>query len=166
VITEQVTVDAEAFNKAAAALNDAGFEEIAAFHVKHCLRQSANVVRDNVKKRAARHNRGRNRLVKGIHTTWKGAGFQFQLRVMASGPVAHLIIGGTRPHEIRALRKPLIVPPAARGFAESVHVHGIRPDPIVRDGTRDSLPAIQALVDAAGKAMLDELAGTIEESRR
>lgn len=164
MITEQVTVDATAFNHAASLLTAAGFEGVAEKHVKHCLRQSANVVRKNVRARAHRHNRGRDRLAKGVHTTWKGAGMAFQLRVMASGPVAHLIIQGTRRHRIPLAGdavKPLKVPRAPRGFAEYVEVGGIRPDPIVHKGTQDSIPAIQELVTAAGAAMMKELAAAI-----
>lgn len=166
MITENVEVDATAFDKAAKQLTAAGFEGVAEKHVKHALRQSANVVRKNVRARAARHNRGRNRFAKGVHTTWKGAGMAFQLRVMASGPVAHLLIQGTKWHRIDAHKdKPMRVPTAARGFAEWVEVKGIRADPVVHLGTLDSVPAIQALVTAAGEAMLADLAAKIGASK-
>jgi cytosine/adenosine deaminase-related metal-dependent hydrolase len=55
--TRLVTVDAKAFDHAAAALSEAGFEEVAVPIVKNALRRSANVVRTNVKKRARRHHR-------------------------------------------------------------------------------------------------------------
>lgn len=156
--TATVSIDATAFNKAAAALSEAGFEEVAGPIVKHALRQSANVVRDSIKSAARRHRRT-GRLERGVHTTWKGAGLAFQLRVSSTGSVAHLIAGGVRPHGIRAgdVHHPM---PVGRmtGFAEAVRNPGFRGDPYFHRGVQASLPAITAIVEAAGAAMVKELA--------
>lgn len=155
--SQLVTVDAADFNRAAAALEGAGFDELAGKIVKHALRRSANVVRDNVRTRAARHGQ---RLAKGVHTTWRGAGFAFQLRVSATGPVAHLIAGGVKPHRIAPGRVMKIG--GVIGFARAVQHPGFRADPFVHRGIVDSLPAIQAIVDQAGSEMAAALAARLK----
>lgn len=156
--TQLVSIDATAFDKAAAALSTAGFEDVATPIVRNALTRSANVVRDKVKTAARRHRRT-GRLERGVHTTWKGAGLAFQLRVSSTGPVAHLIAGGVRPHGIRAfdVHHPLPVG-GPTGFAEHVEHRGFRGDPYFARGVAAAIEPIGTIVQAAGKAMTDELA--------
>lgn len=158
---EAVAIDATDFNAAAQALDDKGLDELAEKTVKHALRQSANVVRDKVRTRARRHSAT---LARNVHTTWKGAGMAFQLRVKAEGRLAHLIAGGARPHLIDPHR-PMPVG-GATGFAEVVRHPGFRGDPFVHLGIRDAVPAIQAIVDAAGQQMAADLAAAMKRGQR
>lgn len=158
---QQVSIDGTAFATAAAKLDAAGFEDVAQKVVKHALRQAANVVRGNVKTEASRHRR-RGRLEAGVHTTWKGAGLAFALRISVTGPEAHLIVGGVGPHRIKALGSHPLPVGGVTGFAESVQHPGFRGDPFVQRGIKRSLPAIQILVDAAGAQMVAELARRME----
>jgi hypothetical protein len=157
--TQLVQIDASDFDHAAAALAQANFEDLAAETVKHTLRLAANVVRGNVRSRARRHHRT-GELEAGVHTSWRGAGLGFMLRVRTDAPISNLIVGGVRPHVIRSTR-PMPVG-GLRGFAEAVHHPGFRADPFFHEGIVDSLPAIQQLVDAAAKSMADQLATAME----
>jgi hypothetical protein len=159
VTTEAITIDATDFDKAAAALSAAGFEEVAEKHIKHALRVSANVVRNNVRSEASRHRRT-GKLERDVHTTWKGAGMASQLRVSATGPVAHLIVGGVRPHRIEP-GHPMHVG-GLIGWRNVVEARGFRGDPFVHKGITDSLPAIQRIVTQAGADMAAELAARME----
>lgn len=158
--TASIEIDGAAFNDAAQALG-ASFDEVAAKTVRTTLRKAANVVRGNVRARARRHHRT-GRLEAGVHTSWQGAGLSFQLRVFAESPESNLIAGGVRPHVIRATR-PMPVG-GLTGFAEVVHHPGFRADPFFHRGVVESLPAIQALVDAAAKVMAAELAARMRSS--
>jgi len=158
---EFVTIDGSEFARAAEALGAAGFEEVASKFVKHALRQSANVLRNNVKAGARKHHRT-GRLEGDIHTTWKGAGLAFQLRIAATGPVAHLIIGGVRPHMIHSPTRVMTIPGSPRTFAREVSVRGFRGDPFLHKGIVQSIPAIQAIVTDAGKTMASDLAKRME----
>lgn len=161
---EFVVIDGADFEKAARALSAAGFEDVASDFVKHALRQSANVLRNNVKAGARKHHRT-GRLEGDIHTTWKGAGLAFQLRIAATGPVAHLIIGGVRPHTIVSRTKVMTLPGSPRSYAREVRVGGFRGDPFLRKGLKQSIPAIQAIVTDAGKTMAADLAKRMEGKR-
>jgi hypothetical protein len=160
--TELVTIDGRAFARAARALERHGFEEVASDTVKHALRQSANVVRGNVKTEARRHHRT-GHLEAGVHTTWKGAGLAFQLRVSSTGPEAHLITGGVRPHKIDAGR-PMNIG-GVIGFKDAVEHPGIKADPYVHRGIKESLPAIQAIVTAAARDMAAQLTERMRATR-
>jgi hypothetical protein len=161
---EYVSVDAEDFRVAADALKARGFTKIAEKRVKHALRQSANSAREHIKSEARRHRRT-GRLIRSIHTTWKGAGLDFRLRVGSTDPVAHLIVSGVRPHEILSRRQPMPIG-GVHPFAERVHHPGFRGDPFIHRGIRKAMPEIQGYVDAAGKAMVADLAKKMKGKAR
>jgi hypothetical protein len=79
--------------------------------------------------------------------------------VSSTGPIAHLIAGGVRPHGIRAHDPHHPMPIGRfRAFSEAVRNPGFRADPYFAAGVKESLPAIKGIVDQAGAAMVKELA--------
>lgn len=152
-----VSIDASAFEHAAAELNAAGFEAVAEHHVEHALRQAANVLRDNVRHEAARH-----RLEGAVHTSWRGAGLTFSIRVGLVGKPAIWIALGTRAHRIDAhLGRRMPIGGSPIRFAEHVQSRGLRPDAMVSRGIEASREALRRIVDQAGAAMVAELASRV-----
>lgn len=105
------------------------------------LDASGLAVQDAVRRRAGRHSRT-GRMARYVNVRGTGAGGTRQVRVHASGRVAHLIVGGTRPHVIRPIRRQaLAIRPdglAIVAFAADVRVRGVRPDPFVALGAQDA----------------------------
>jgi hypothetical protein len=171
-------IDASAFDHAAAALERAGFERTAGSVAVKTLRKGANVVRKNVRAAVRRH-RKTGRLSAGVRTKFTGAGMDFSARITSTGPIAHLIAGGVRPHEIgpppygrgsssvMAIRasgagrsgpvNKLIKVSDAIGYATVVHNPGFAADPYFHKGVQNSLPEINALAKAGAEAMATEL---------
>lgn len=160
---EFVSVDATDFEAAAQALGARGFLPIAEKRVKHVLRQSANSVRAHIQDEARRHRRT-GKMLRSVHTTWKGAGLNFQVRVGVTDPIAYLIVGGVRPHDEVATR-PMPIG-GIHPFAEAVHHPGFRADPFVHRGIVRAEPEIQGYVDAGGKLMASDLAKKMKGKRR
>lgn len=148
-------VDAVDFDKAAEALDKAGMSEVASKIVRNVLTRSANVVRENVRVGARRHGS----LARGVHTTWKGAGLAFQVRVMSEGRAVHFITGGTKPHTIEGHAMPV---GGVIGFSELVEHPGVRPDPYVHAGIIASIPDIQEIITVAAGQMAEALAKSME----
>jgi hypothetical protein len=161
--TGTVVLDASEFEHAARKLAGAGFDDLAAKEVKRALIRSANVVRENVRKSARRHRR-KGKLERGIHTTWKGAGLNFQLAVRSEGIEAHWIVRGVRPHRIPETGDRVMpIGENPRPFARVVHHPGFPPDPYVRRGVNASMPAIVSIVDATTKDIGAAVARLVKE---
>lgn len=156
-------VDAKAFNDAAAFLANGGYKVEAEKLVKHVLRLSANVVRENVRSAAASH-RKTGELYRGVHTSWKGAGMSFILTVESTGLHAGFVTRGAKAHqEPDIIQKPMKLGPGT--YRNAVRNPGFRPDPYFRRGIQRSLPPIQKLIDAAAETMVTNLASKMTTGR-
>lgn len=154
-------IDASAFENAAKALERKGFERAAGRTVAWALRRSANVVRRQVRA-AAKPHRKRGRLSSNVRTSFAGTGLDFSAKVRSTGPVAHLIAGGVRPHAIEPGRV-MAIHGAGKsgpivGFATAVQHPGFRADPYFHRGVTAAGPEIKAIVDKSAETMRDELA--------
>lgn len=162
-------INGDDFRKAAAALEKRGFDKAAGRTVAFALRRSANVVRRHVRAEARPH-RKTGRLSGNVRTRFVGVGLAFVARVKSTGPVAHLIVGGVRPHKIGP-------PPYGRGSSKVMALHagkgksnsvvgfatvvsnpGFKGDPYFHRGVERSAPEINAIIDASAQTMVKELA--------
>lgn len=124
--------------------------------IERVLDQAGEVVQRRVKDRARRHRRSGS-LERGIKLEGAGAGFDHAVRVRSSGPLAHLIVGGTDPHEIRPIEKrALSFAGAARPFGAAQHP-GTRGDPYFRDGVRASIGDVGGILRDGGRELAREL---------
>lgn len=164
----QFGIDASAFRRAADALENNGFAKLAGPPVAMAIKQSAYAVRRNVRKELKPHKRT-GRLHKDVRTKFQGAGLLFIAKVKSTGPVAHLIIGGVKPHTIGP-------PPFRRGSATVLPIHeggsngavvafskvvehrGFGGDPYFHRGVQRAAPEINELIRIAADAMCKELA--------
>lgn len=162
---DTITIDADDFIRAAEALEGAGFDRQAGRIVASALRKSGNSVRRHVRERLKPH-RQTGKLARAVRQDVRGYGMDTAVTVRSGGPVAHLVSGGVRAHDIDPGRimamhgpgraKPLI------GFAQAVHHPGFRGDPYFAKGIRDAQGDIQGyLSDAA-----DDLVGALMRRRR
>lgn len=154
------TVDARDFERAAAALEGHGFDRVAGRTVQGAIRKMINAVRRHVRAAAKPHRRT-GRLSSNVRVYFTGQGMDFVGRVKAAGPVAHLIIGGVRPHQIRtrhvmALRGPGRAAPVI-GFAQAVQHPGFRADPFFARGVSDASADMQQIIEQAADRMVDDL---------
>lgn len=160
-----VAIDASDFVRAAWAFG-ANFDLQAGLEIERAMRDSGGVVQRAVKKRAKRHYRT-GKLERQIKIVEVGAGWDLIVRVKSGGPVAHLVAGRSRPHEIR-LRS--MTGPAMplwhtglgiAGFAQSVHHPGYKGDPYFHVGAMNSRLAINAILKASAQRLATHLAETM-----
>lgn len=152
-------IDAKDFEHAARALEAAGFKGAAGPIVETAIRRSTAVIQGNVKAKARRH-RKTGRLERNVSVRQTGDGLDFEARVHAGGRVAHLITGGTSPHEIAPVRSKAIAMTtggALVGFAASVRHPGTRPDPFVAAGVDASRRDVQTIVNRSAQELAREL---------
>lgn len=163
-------IDARDFERAAAAMDQAGFDRVAGARAGQTIRKAANAVRRQVRA-TARPHRKTGRMASRISVRISGRGLDTEARVHAGG-VAPIIVHGSKAHDLapvnsRALAMstsgqaggPLI------GFASAVHHPGTRPDPFVARGIEQAQPELQQVIDQAAGALLAELATRIEGRR-
>jgi hypothetical protein len=153
-------IDRNAFKPAADALEPRAFEKVAGRHIEHAVDSSGTAVQEHVRRAASSH-RKTGKLEKFVKRTSSGRGLEATVDVHASGRVAHLITGGTAPHEIAPVAARAIAMATASGdltgFAGSVHHPGARADPFVARGVADAAGDVARLVDAAGTAIVRDL---------
>jgi hypothetical protein len=152
--------EVEDFSAAAAVLRN--LSEPAADVLAGAERQIGEAVADNVRARARRHRKS-GQMERRISVRVSGTGIRQEVRVHAGGKVAHLVIGGTRPHRIVAPGRP--IPFGGRQFAQSVRHPGTRPDPFFAAGMADSTADIATALDDAGADLVRGLARRIEGGR-
>ncbi len=149
--------DVEDLSGAAAVLRNLG--DPAGDALAGAGRQIGGAIADNVRARARRHRRS-GVMERRISVKVSGTGIRQEVRVHAGGKVAHLVIGGTRPHRIVAPGRP--IPLEGRRFAQSVRHPGTRADPFVALGVADSTADIAAGLEDAGGVLVRDLARRIE----
>ena len=154
------TVDVSELAAAAAQLDAAEFHDLAGDIIGPQLDELGDVIAANVRTAARRHRRT-GAMEGTIRARRSGSGFGELVDVTAGGP-ANMIIGGTRPHEIRPLAGralPLAGKPGS--FASLVHHPGTRPDPFVARGVQASAGDVAATLDRAGAQLVDRLAADL-----
>lgn len=157
--------DVRDFDRAAAALEH--FDQAAGDVVAPTLRTAGSTVQRAVRA-AARSHRKTGALEANVATTVSGRGLATTVRVHAGGPVAHLITGGTAPHEISPTRGQALAMTAPGGaggpigFASSVRHPGTRPDPFVARGVDAARGDVDQLIDQAAATLARELAHAME----
>lgn len=180
-------IDGSAFARAADALEQAEFRKLADQTVGAVLVRGANAVRRRVRAQAASHRRT-GKMAGRIQYSKTGFGLDTIVKVRAGGPVAHLVEGGTRAHEIRAGKgsgqlggagQALTIrgagsvnsrwsgggSKAVRGAGADVLAvrnvvrhPGTRAEPFFARGVADARDEVQQLVDAGAATMANNLA--------
>jgi hypothetical protein len=154
-------IDRNVFKPAAEALEPRAFEAVAGKHVGHAIEASGTAVQEHVRRAASAHRRT-GKLEKFVGRKVAGRGLATTVDVHASGRVAHLITGGTAAHDISPIAARAISMTAAGGalvgFAGSVHHPGTKADPFVARGVADAAADVARIVDAAGTAIVRDLA--------
>jgi hypothetical protein len=117
----------------------------------------AAVVLINVRKRRLRH-RGTGKGARMVNVRAKGRGLARVARVHASGRVAPIIAGGSRPHMIRVGPGEAIPLYGGSLFAASVQHPGTRADPFVHKGIRDARAQVQKITDDAARELAADVA--------
>lgn len=154
-------IDHHDFARAAKALEHAGFQKTMGWHVRDVMRKSANLVRKNARAGLAPHRR-RGRLASGVRTYFKGTGLDSTATIRSTGPIAHLISGGVKPHTIEPGHVMAMVGREGKatgvvGFATVVQHPGFKADPYFSKAVRKSVPDINAFLRTAAIEMVHEL---------
>jgi hypothetical protein len=153
---------------AARALTDSGLDSVAGPTMAAAIDKGALAVQRHVRAAASRHRRS-GRLEQFVRVISDGSGLKRVAKVHASGRVAHLITGGTAPHEIAAVTG-VAIPIAAgvgqaEGFAAHVEHPGTRPDPFVARGVDQASGDVKHITDDAIDRIAHDLARRMEGSR-
>lgn len=160
-MTPEFSIDVDELTAAANALEAAGSGEIVDATLEDLARKVGDVVRDSIRKSAGRHGLASSVVV---HTSGRGAGIR--VLVAAEGRLVHLIVGGTRPHEIRAIGDhALAIGSGPTPFVHSVRHPGTRPDPFVARGVELAAPAIASIMQSAAGDLAGALADLTEGQR-
>lgn len=157
-------IDATEFAAAAAALDE--LDQAAAPALEHAVRTMADATADHIHQAAARHRRtGAMERAIGVRVTGHGTGTV--ATVTAGGPTAHLIVGGVRPHVIRAHGRalPIGLAGGVQSFREAVRHPGFRADPFVARGIEAAQADIDAATAKAGDAIAGDLIARIDRRR-
>lgn len=115
-------------------------------------------------KAAARRHRKTGKLEAAITLERRGSGLATTVELHA-GDVAAIIVGGSRPHDIRpaaghALR---LVGGSVTGFAAGVHHPGTSPDPFIARGVAAASGETASIIDAGAARLGNRLAARLEE---
>lgn len=161
-------VDMTAFKHAAHELERHEFQAAAGRTVAYALRRAANAIRRKVRE-ALRGHRRTGRLASNVRVRYQGTGLAFESLVWSSGPIAHLIVGGVRPHRIEPGKVMPIHASGRRGpvvaFAYAVESPGFPADPYFRKGVKAAAPEINAIFDKSAETMAAELAYRLSRRR-
>lgn len=160
------TIDASAIASAGAVLRR-NFKGVAGKHVEQTLSKAGSAVSREARKEAGRHTKT-GKMRSRIRSYRTGKGLDAKVRIRAGGPVAHLVIGGVRPHDedVRDADA-LAIAPIGGGitdFAASVHHPGFRGDPFFERGIEDALPEIKVYMQLATDQVAGDLAKQIIEA--
>jgi hypothetical protein len=156
-------MDTRDFEKAADALEKAGFEKAAGRTTAWAARRIVNLVRRNVRAEM-KHHRRTGRMRDRVRTRFKGFGLGMEAGVKTTGAASNLIVGGVRPHQIIAEGKvmPLWVgrgkAASVQGYARVVEHPGFGADPFFFRGHMKSLPEINVILNKSAETMAAELA--------
>lgn len=158
----EFTIDVTEFTAAAATLEGQA-DRILGNVAEGAVEGIADAVEAKVRTQARRHSRT-GRLVRNVRQLEAvDAGFASKATVKATGMVAPIIIGGSRPHAIRPIRAHALGPLTGRGpapFASGVRHPGTRPDPFFARGVRDADP--ESIMDRSAELAADALAAAVE----
>jgi hypothetical protein len=143
-VTTDVDFDAQDFIDAIYTLPDA---EFMAPYIEKAMIDSGEVVRENVAIKALRHRRS-GTLQGKIRLKTAGTGWDMTVDIHSGGPVAHLIAGGVRRHEIRPSPHRIMKFPKGgiSGFGYSVQHPGFPGDHYFRRGVEASVPEVNAVL--------------------
>jgi hypothetical protein len=188
-------IDTTQLQRAADALDAFAFRKLADQTVGAVLVRAGNAVRRHVRNRAAPHRRS-GHMAGRVQYKRQGVGVGTTVTVYAGGPVAHLLEGGTRPHEIGLGKaagqlggsgKALTIrgsgsvnsrwagagSKGVRGAGADilavrtgVHHPGNRAVPFFADGVDDSEAEVQGIIDRGAATMANNLAFHIERGGR
>jgi hypothetical protein len=151
------------FRDAAAVLSDSGFDAAASPLVVAALKRAADAVQANVRHELARHYRT-GKTAKRVRVKTEGAGLDVNLRVSAGG-AANLIVGGVRPHGVRASDPHHPLPIGGGRFAASADPRGFRGDPVFARGVAAADPEVARIIATAAEQLAHDLAEQISERR-
>jgi bacteriophage HK97-gp10 putative tail-component len=162
-----VAIDASQFVDAAMAFGE-DFDLEAGLMIEKAMRDSGQIVKRAVIKRAKRHYRT-GRLERGIKVDEAGAGWDLVVRVRSTGGVAHLVAGRVKAHRIVSSAKtdpkspamPLYVGGTIKGFAQAVEHPATKGDPYFHVGAMNSRLAINAVLNATARRLAAHLADVI-----
>jgi hypothetical protein len=165
----EFTIDHKDFDRAAHALLDQNFKRLAASAINPAMRQSANLVRKNVRAALRPHNRT-GRMRDHVKVRVQGSGLAMTAGIRTTGSGSNLVIGGAKPHPI-APGGDTIMPiwggrkkgAGIEGFARSVMHPGFRGDPFFKRGVLASAAGINQNVQVAAEKMATLLADAMRK---
>jgi hypothetical protein len=161
-MTTDFEVDAKDFARAAEALSAAGFKDVADPLIGLAIHDIGVIVRRKVRLRLLSHYRT-GKLRSGVVQVKGGSGIDTVGIVKSTGPIAHLIAGGVKPHTIRSHKHmPIRGFGGITTFAQTVHHPGFRGDPYFHKGVEDAARDIDKIVVKATDTMAIELKARIE----
>lgn len=150
----------DAFDRMSAALEARAIVDVTAPAMAAAQLEAGIAIHAEVRRRAARHSRS-GYMARRVTMHVDGRGFRQTVDIHAGGKVAHLVIGGTDAHAIRAHGRALPLIPFGTspiGFARSVRHPGTRPDPFVAAGVAASSSEVQRALAGAGASIVKTLA--------
>lgn len=168
-MSNDFTIDTKALGRAAQALGP-GFRAIAGKTVEKTLGKAGSAVSKKARAEARRHTKtGRSKLPERVRSTRRGRLLDTVVKVRAGGPIAHLVIGGTKAHEIQAgAADALAIHATSRGgaiettgFASHVSHPGATGDGFFARGVDEAEPEMRAYLQLATDQMAQELARKI-----
>jgi hypothetical protein len=158
------TVVVSTFHDAAAVLSAEGVDAAAEPLVVAALKRAADAVQRAVRQELAPHKRT-GKTAKRVRVKAEGAGFDLNLRVAAGG-AANLIVGGVRPHGVRASDPKHPLPIGGGRFAASAQPRGFRGDPVFARGVAASEPEVSRIIATAAERLAHDLAEDITRKGR
>jgi hypothetical protein len=161
-----VTFDVDARDLSRAADGLELVDDIAASILASSLDELGADALADIRRRAGRHRRT-GRMLDQIVERDTGEGIGTVVRVSAGGPIASLVVTGSRAHDIAPIRSHALTIGAKgggpiRAFAARVHHPGTRPDPFVADALAGSIESADRELELAGDRIASELATVME----
>lgn len=155
-VSGEFAIDSSELTAAAAELDPSAVADVEGEAIDPALRDLGRIVQANIRAAARRHRRT-GRLDAGIRVEATGSALRTLVEVSA-GPPANLIVGGTRPHDIRPLASRALPIGGREPFVAIVHHPGTAPDPFVAEGIRRSDDDVARELDHAGEVIVTRLA--------
>lgn len=160
--TPVLELDTREVERAAAELAGGLVDEAIADAAARMIPDVADATHAAVRRAAARHRRTA-KLDAAIALDVDGHGIATTAEIRA-GDVAAIIIGGSKPHEIRSHGHALrLVGGRVSGFASSVHHPGTSPDPFVARGADAAERERASIVDAGAARLAGSIADQLED---
>jgi hypothetical protein len=164
-------IDAEAFRKAAQALEKEGFDRAAGRTLAYGLRQSGNAIRRKVRAELRPHRRT-GKMISNVRVKVVGWGMNQKVGVRATGSGSNLIAGGVRPHAITRDGGAMPIwagkgkSAGITGFATAVQHPGFPGDPFFERGIHAAGPEVNAILQKSAETMAKELAYRMHKGSR